>query len=534
MTHRITARPARGGGAAPQVDDSADTIARFIEDAAHSPGGHAAGVAFPRTEADVAALVRAHGAVLPVGAQSSLTGGATPAGDLVLSFARMNRVLDIGPDRVRVEPGLTLASLQKALDPHGLYYPPVPTFTGASIGGTIATNAAGAATFKYGSTRAWIEALTVVLASGEAIDLVRGRVAAHRDGYFEIALHGGVLRVPVPGYRMPDVAKRSAGYHAEPGMDLVDLFVGSEGTLGVVTDATLRIVPRASASCTAYVPLISETEAFRLTAALRDAARLAWTSGGREGVDIPAIEYLDGRSLSLVPDRLLARAGLRRGAERPVALLVRLELPPDTTASQAFQQIAAADGRAASPLGRFCALLARYDAFDATEIALPGDATRAARFDEVREAVPSAVNELVGLARRTVDPGMEKVAGDMIVPFEALEAMVAAAREAFGRRGLDLAIWGHVSDGNLHPNLVPRSAVEVAAGKEAILELGREVTRLGGCPLAEHGVGRSAVKQALLCQLYGEAGVEEMRAVKRALDPGWKLAPGVLFGKGGV
>ena len=127
------------------------------------------------------------------------------------------------------------------------------------------------------------------------------------------------------------------------------------------------------------MPLTSETEAFRLTAVLRDAARLAWTSGGREGVDIPAIEYLDGRSLSLVPDRLLARAGLRRGGERPVALLVRLELPPDTTASQAFQQIAAADGRAASPLGRFCALLARYDAFDATEIALPGDATRAVR-----------------------------------------------------------------------------------------------------------------------------------------------------------
>jgi D-lactate dehydrogenase (cytochrome) len=86
-----------------------------------------------------------------------------------------------------------------------------------------------------------------------------------------------------------------------------------------------------------------------------------------------------------------------------------------------------------------------------------------------------------------------------------------------------------VSDGNLHPNVIPRSADDVRAGKEAVLELGREVVQLGGCPLAEHGVGRNPVKQALLRQLYGNAGIEAMRAVKRALDPEWKLAPGVVF-----
>jgi FAD/FMN-containing dehydrogenase len=387
MTHRITARPARGEGAAPQVDGSADTVARFIEDAAHSPGGHAAGVAFPRTEADVAALVRANRAVLPVGAQSSLTGGATPAGDLVLSFARMNRVLDIGPDRARVEPGLTLASLQQALDPHGLYYPPVPTFTGASIGGTIATNAAGAATFKYGSTRAWVEALTVVLASGEALDLVRGRVAAHRDGYFEIALQGGVVRVPVPGYRMPDVAKRSAGYHAEPGMDLVDLFVGSEGTLGVATEATLRIVPRASASCTAYVPVASEAEAFRLTAALRDAARLAWTSGGREAwTSRPSSTSTAGRSrwcpIGCSPRRPAAWRRAPGGAARPAGTAAGHDRQPGFPADCRGRRA----GRvAARPVLRAAGAVQPPDAAGSRFLATP----RAVRFDEVREAVPS-------------------------------------------------------------------------------------------------------------------------------------------------
>ena len=90
-------------------------------------------------------------------------------------------------------------------------------------------------------------------------------------------------------------------------------------------------------------------------------------------------------------------------------------------------------------------------------------------------------------------------------------------------------MWGHLSDANLHPNVIPRSADDVRAGKEAILACGREVIRLGGCPLAEHGVGRNPVKQALLRLLHGPAGIERMRAVKRALDPENKLAPGVLF-----
>ena len=117
----------------------------------------------------------------------------------------------------------------------------------------------------------------------------------------------------------------------------------------------------------------------------------------------------------------------------------------------------------------------------------------------------------------------------MIVPFDRFAEMIAAYRRGFEARGLDYAIWGHLSDGNVHPNVIPRSFDDVMRGKEAMLEFGREIARLGGCPLAEHGVGRNPVKQTLLRNLYGSAGVEQMRAVKRALDPDWRLAPGVIF-----
>jgi D-lactate dehydrogenase (cytochrome) len=530
MTHRAKTRPPLGADTAPVVETAPEEISRWLEDAAHFPGGHAAGIVFPRSEKDVATMLRDHPTVLPIGAQSSLTGGATPAGELIVSFARMSHVLDMADDRVRTEPGVTLAALQDALDSHGLFYPPVPTFAGATIGGTIATNAAGAATFKYGSTRAWVEGLTVVLSCGEVLDLTRGQVFAHPEGYFDIDTSSRSVRVPVPHYRLPDVPKCSAGYHAAPEMDLVDLFVGSEGTLGIVTGAILRVVHRTDTFAVAFVPMSSEADAFALTAELRHRAQATWSSHDRNGLDLPAIEYIDRRSLALVPPRLLTAAGVKPGTTDQAALLVQIALPSTMTAEQAYAQIASFQ-QTATPLAEFCRLLSRFGAFDRTEIALPGDRKRAAQIFEIREAVPAAVNELVGAAKRTMGPVVEKIAGDMIVPFEQLGAMVRTARTGFERRGLDHAIWGHVSDGNLHPNVIPQSVNDVRAGKEAILELGREVAKLGGCPLAEHGVGRSAVKQELLRQLYGDAGIQAMREVKRALDPEWKLSPGVLFPK---
>jgi D-lactate dehydrogenase (cytochrome) len=146
----------------------------------------------------------------------------------------------------------------------------------------------------------------------------------------------------------------------------------------------------------------------------------------------------------------------------------------------------------------------------------------------LREAVPAAVNARIGLAR-LADPSISKVGADLIVPVDRVEELHGACDREFAGRGLDGAVWGHISDGNLHPNVIPRSLDEAQSGADAMLCLGREAIRLGGAPLAEHGVGRNPVKQALLMELYGAEGIDEMRRVKQALDPEWKLAPGVLF-----
>ncbi len=529
--HTIRARPSRGEGRPPRLTAPED-VAAYLQDAARTPGGHAPEVLLPRTEAEVAQAVKTAASLLPVGAQSSLTGGGTPFGQTVLSLARMNGIGRVEGDRVRVEAGVALVSLEEALAPHRLFYPPSPTFRGALVGGTAATNAAGAATFKYGSTRPWVRALTVVLANGDVLDLARGECRAHPDGYFDVVLTTGeARRVPVPTYTMPQVAKRSAGYHAEPEMDLVDLFVGSEGTLGVITEIEVAVIPE-PVRLLGWTTLASEQAALRLVARMREAARATWASRDERGLDVAAIESMDGRCLQLLREDGKDREnGVHLDASSQTALLVQVELPAGSRPTDVMDQVASFDSDVAedTPVARFLTLLREAGALDTLVLALPGDTRRAQQLLALREAVPMAVNHRIAEVQRGGQAAVRKTAADMIVPFESLGEMVERYRDGFSRRGLDHALWGHVSDGNIHANVIPRSEEDVRLGDEALLEFGDEVVRLGGCPLSEHGVGRSRCKQELLRRLYGEDGIGEMRRTKDALDPEWRLAPGVLF-----
>jgi D-lactate dehydrogenase (cytochrome) len=315
-------------------------------------------------------------------------------------------------------------------------------------------------------------------------------------------------------------------------MDLIDLFIGSEGTLGVITEITFRTVSPAPNIVLAWIPCADEAQGLALVKALRDASIATRQTGAADGLDACAIEHLDRRSLEILRED---GANTRHNVSIPdgaaLALLVQLELSAETNAAQAFDQIQAALGSTPtnSPLGHFCRVLERAGVLADAELALPHDRRRAADFLAVREAVPAGVNQRISTAKRTLDARIEKTAGDMVVPFERCGEMLAIYRQGFESRGLDYAIWGHLSDGNVHPNVIARSYDDVVKGKDAMVEFGRHVARLGGCPLAEHGVGRNPVKQALLRQLYGDAGIAEMRAVKHALDPGNRLAPGVIF-----
>jgi D-lactate dehydrogenase (cytochrome) len=531
MTHSIHAREPQGGPVAAAIDQSPEAIGAHLEDAAHFLGGRADGIARPKTEGEVAGLLMAATHVLPIGAQSSVTGGATPTGGLLISSERFTAIESMGPHHVRVGAGVPLDTLQTRLAERGCWYPPTPTFMGAFVGGVVATNAAGAATFKYGTTRAWVDGLTVVLPCGHVLDLVRGEVCADSNRGFEIICPHGTRRFRSGSYVMPAVPKCSAGYFAAPGMDLIDLFIGAEGTLGVIVDAALRLANSIPARAMAMVPVQTEAAGLALVRDLRLAAEATWRMRDPHGLDVAAIEHLDRRCLQVLrEDEALRAQSVTIPDDTGLLLLVQIELPAATTAAQAFDDIASAPANDRdTPIARFARMLSLHGVFDRTELAMPGDARRMQQMLAVREAAPTGVNRRVGDAKRTVDSRIDKTAGDIVVPWDRFEEMMAIYRQGYERRGLDYAIWGHISDGNVHPNVIPTSYQDVVAGREAIKEFGREAIRLGGSPLAEHGVGRSSLKQQLLRELYGDEGIDEMRAIKRAIDPDAKMSPGVIF-----
>ncbi|ADV68254.1 FAD-binding oxidoreductase [Deinococcus maricopensis] len=516
MTNRAPTRPA-DGAATVTLDTDPIALAGASKDAAHL-GSTPFAVARPRTEADLAHLLTLGRPVLAVGAQSSLTGGASASGQIIARMDHFTGLTLHEDGTVTAGAGVPLTDLLAFLHDHGRDYPATPTWLGATVGGVTANNAAGAATFKYGPTRAWVQGLTVVLADGDVLDLQRGQVSADHDSFL-IDGPGGARHVPLPAYRTPDLPKIAGGYHARPHMDLVDLFIGAEGTLGIITQVRLRTLPK-RATFTLWLPLRDETAALALTGALRDASRATWASGDPNGLDVAAVESLDARCLQLLREdghtrHVPARAGY--------ALIVQLDVPPASREAYAAALDAAFDDDAPDhPLTRLVHLLLEHDAFDDAQIALPGDPF-AADLLRLREAVPEGANRRVGEA------GATKVGGDTIVPFDRLPEWLAFVRAGFAEQGLDVLIWGHLSDGNLHPNLLPRGPQDVPVAYELMQAAAHKATELGGAPLSEHGVGKHKVKQALLRAFYGDAAIDDMRAIKRALDPRGLLAPGNLF-----
>jgi D-lactate dehydrogenase (cytochrome) len=523
-------RPPRGSAGPLARTSDPEELDAFRTDAARVPGGHTPEVCFPESEAAVAAVLASAGRVLVVGAQSSLTGGATPHGETLLSTARLRAIGAPAPDHVIVDPGVVLAELARELAARGQCYPPLPTYDGATVGGTVATNAAGAATFKHGATRAWVRGLTVVLAAGGVLEITRGEVTASPSGHFEIiALDGRPHRVEVPTYRMPAVRKLAAGYFAAPGMDLIDLFIGAEGTLGVVTSIELGVLAPPPAWFVGLVPCRDEATALALADELRRAA--APTRRPGDGIDVAAIEYLDARSLALVrADGVADRLGLTLPPSTHTALLFQVDLAPEVSAAHVAAEIARVDDPTCDTmLVRLCRLLDRHGGLTTTIPALPGEVARRDALFALRESVPQAVNRRITEAQRTIDPALSKSGGDVIVPVERLGELLARTHTILDDLELDHAVWGHLSDGNLHPNVLPRRAGDGARAHAAQLAIGTAAIALGGSPLSEHGVGRNPVKQELLRRLYGDAGIRAMRAVKRALDPRRVLAPGVIF-----
>lgn len=526
----------------PEPITNPELFAPYLEDAAHYPGGKAAGLYRPKNEAEIIAILQKHhasGHPLQIqGARTSLTGGATPMGETVLSLENLNQILKFeklpdGTGEALLEPFVRLQELNQKAEEEGLYYPPTPTYQQATIGGTVATCASGAATFKYGTTRDWVTYLKIILANGETLSVERGKCFANNQGLFEIKTDAGhpISFHHPTAYTTPiHLKKVSCGYVATPNMDLIDFFIGSEGTLGVITQIKVRLIPLPSSILSGLGFFDSEEQAFEFVKSLRSLKAL----------DVRAMEFFDYPSLELIQS-----SGASQKFKIPIpetatsGIFFEIELKESWKSEQAFhiletfvEKADASDQKPTNELEHLFQQLHFHGALNLEELVLglPEDQETLHRLQEIREAVPRQINEIIS-HKQAKDPKITKVAADTVVPFERLPEMIQAFRQAAKQAFLKIVIFGHISDGNLHPNILVNNSQEMAHAKDSLQQAMKQVLELGGAPMAEHGVGRNTIKQKLLKEFYGEQGVQEMAHSKLELDPRGIFSPDVIFSK---
>lgn len=533
------------------ITDS-DAIHPYLEDSAHTPGGHTPGVYRPKDEAEIVEIVKRHHAsgqpLLPQGARTSLTGGATPLGETVLSLENLNQILNIekteaGAGRAVVQPYVRLNELIQEANKLGLYYPPTPTYDLATLGGTVATCAAGSATFKYGTTRNWVHALRLVLANGDILSIKRGDCQLDANHTFETrTVSGKTLRFQVPtSYQTPTHLKKvSCGYYVTPHMDLVDFFIGSEGTLGIVTEIEVELIPKPTTVLNGLAFFHSEEQAFEFVQKGRELAIATWQKQGN--LNLRAMEFLDATCLKLLKEKKKPKElKVPLPAQEATAIYFEIELEDKIESTELMERLekylelthsGRSDEAPVHPVEVLFQLLYRYGALNPEELVLafPEDEEMIQRIWKMRESVPEIINDHISRLKGK-HPNLTKVACDVIVPFERIPEMIHIFRDAAARHQLKIALFGHISDGNLHPNILVSGPQDVHHGEVALREGVEEILKLGGAPMSEHGVGRNPLRQGFLSLFYGEKALQEMAQTKLALDPRGILSPGVIFPK---
>ena len=415
-----------------------------------------------------------HGVPVTVaGGLSGLAGGAVAEGGILLTTAKLKNPLQVevvDSDRARVRAGVgwLLGDLQREVEKAGWLYPPDPTSRNeAFLGGTLATNATGEDTLLYGPTRRWVEALEVVAADGKRHTVTREREAPREE-------------------------KATAGYFL--GGEPIDWFIGSEGTLGVITEAVLRLcrIPSRVFSGLAFFPTLSAGLDFVVRA--RDDS----------AVTPRALELMDGPALELVSDN---PEGVKWPSGTAAAVLFRQESPDGSDLLESWLRVVseAADGRD-----------------EWTDAVLLFETRRdQERLREFRHRIPAALQEKAAKLR---DQGGAKVGTDWWVPYRSLPGMLGRwVSRLQEEEKLDTFVFGHAGNGHPHVNMMAQNRDQTGRARELVLSMCREAVELGGGVAGEHGLGK--LKRDLL-EIQYPGGTAAMKDLKRQWDPRWILGRG--------
>jgi len=520
-----------------------DSYTDYLIDESRLSGGKANELVFVHSEKQIIdTLKHAYTSAIPVtvsAGRTGIVGGAVPHGGILLSLESMNSFLGAEWDEdqkcwcIYAEPGLTVTDLKDILqkkdfnntfsvlkrkskkqleqfskESNHWFYPPDPTEQSAQLGGTVALNSSGARSFKYGQTRLFVKALRVALADGTLLNIERGNTVSTPDKGFIIQMNDDTIQVPIPSYQSPDI-KNAAGYCIRHPMDFIDFFIGSEGTLGVITHITLALVPKPEFMLCYIAFFKSEEDALFFVKTIKE------RTGTESDVIAPSsLEYFDDYSLTL-----LRQKKEREGSGSSIPAF------PDYAEAAVYLEQEGKKGDLETYCSEYIQVLDECNA--------PGDDAWGAieekeieKMHQFRHAVPEEINAIITERQRNY-PEIHKIGTDFSVPDNALEAMMQTYRSLLNKENLEYAIFGHIGDNHLHVNVLPRNVKDFIKAKKLYLEFAHTAVNYGGTVSGEHGIGK--IKKQLLSIMYSQEEIQQMKEVKKALDPKHLLGPGILF-----
>lgn len=478
--------------------------------------GTASSYSYPLSAEEISDIVKiCNTEKIPVtiqGARTGIAAGAVPDGGHVMNLSRMKVIGDIKNDgnnkSILVESGATLSELRAKIADSGMYFPPDPTESSASIGGMTACNASGALTFHYGPVRKWVKSIQVVHADGQikwySRDDSNDFISVTDDGF----TCGGV---DFPDYIRTNV-KSAAGYYLTKESCLVDLFIGSEGTLGIITAVELRLIdkPKHIVGLTTYLP--SEDSALQFVRFLRGES-----VNGLSAIDIIpcAIEFFNVDVLNL----------LRKMKQENPAFEKLPNLKPHYhTAIYAEFHHDDPDLIEGAVMSAMEAMMELGGSDEDTWYADKESELSAQK--DFRHATPEAVNLLID-GRKKIYPEITKLGTDMSVPNDKLTEVMAMYNDGLKNAGLESVIFGHIGNNHVHVNILPRSMDEFWQGKELYKKWAEQIVGMGGSISAEHGIGK--IKKELMKMMYGDEIIEKMKKMKNIFDANNILGKGTLF-----
>jgi FAD/FMN-containing dehydrogenases len=487
-----------------------DTIQNYFEDNSGVRGSFADFAAIAENENDIsiflAEMSKSKTQVTIAGALTGNTASALAFGGAVLSLEKIANigeieVIDEKTAKIKVQAGARIKDIKEKAFSQGWMYPPDPTEQNAAIGGNISTNASGGRGFKFGVTRDYVIALRVVFSDGSISCIERGKYFADAKGVIVFNTDAGEKRVTLPQYKLPKI-KNAAGYYNYPYADLIDVLIGSDGTLGVITEAEILLVPSFKEVFGGIIFFDSKLKAYAFVNDIKKISAKSKKENLKDSINAMSLEYFDKNALLMIRE------------DYPV-------IPQNAEAGIMFEQDIY-ESNADALMQKWVETIEAHS-IDTEKVWFASNLREQEEFRVFRHRIPERVNERVKKSK------IPKVGTDFAVPEGKLPEIVDFCENKFKEAGIFNLTFGHIGENHLHANIIASNKEEYEKCRAMYAEIAQKAVELGGTVSAEHGIGK--LKHLFLEKMLGEEGFKEMAKFKKSFDPSCILGQDNIFPK---